>query len=354
MKETMLLDKFKKEYYPFISKKILELSLELFQENVEDIKKQIYLDLDFFSKNLQKIHEENDKPIMQIVISVPYLELCSGVPCYIFEAYNDIPFVNDPISSERFPIPWKMISWSEQINTLFECVTENEMQMYIKRPCIEALHRKSISRYLLLISAFLKRLIKDVEAQSFYNDLKKADIFTITFGEYYDWQNVIFKERVCVDVLGGNNDDLSYMKFNHSTHENRTFKSINLNDTVFYKCEFKDCTFDIVTLYNAEFIKCNFENCLFNHVKLYGALFQSCSLLNIEMTAVKTNSFNEKPKDFEFCAEFKIVNSDVDTITFKNSDLVFAKIINSNVSCVKSFNSELSDSVSKFVAEMEN
>lgn len=339
MKEQCLLKEFKQNQYPNMRKDLLEKSIELFAFDVENIKERFLNDLRSF---INEISNENIGKVKQINISVPYINICADSPTYIFEVYQDIPFVSEVLLSKEYAISWNMIKWSEQVNQLVECVKQTEMNVHLKRHSIEAMHRKSLKRYLLLIAAFMKVLIKDLDTQLFFEELEKDMEFKITLGEYYDWQDIIFKKRTIKQISSEDkNKDYSYGEWKNKDFSNEKFQKLDLSNSVFYKCSFKNCVFDSIVFCDSEFDKCIYDDCSFSDITLYGVNIQNSKFKDIYAKNIKTDPYKESYKNFGIYDKFHIMNSSLQHIICEDSDMSFANFKDNRITDIRYKNTEI-------------
>ncbi|MFI3172756.1 MAG: pentapeptide repeat-containing protein [Eubacteriales bacterium] len=342
------LNTFKEKYYNELRNEILIKSLKLFENNLEQTQIQIYAHMEQFLSKLNAYELTN----ITINISIPYIDICNDSPSYMLSIYEGVPFVGNEIVSERYTLPWEVYSWKEQVEILMDNVKQNNMQVYLHKPSMEALHRKSIKYYLKIISAYLKEFFRNIEDISLYTQIESYDDFLITFGEYYDWQNVIYRKRISKNIVGLESSlDFSYMKYCNENYENHILKGLNFNDTNFSYCIFKGCELNNISLSNTIFNNCVFNDCSFDYIKFYGTNFMNCEFQNVKIMKGQSNYFNLQNNTCEFYGLFRIKDSKLKYVKFIECDLTYLEFYYSNLKYVDFEDSILNESTESLVGE---
>lgn len=353
MQEPILFKKFEQKCYPVAKKVIFEKVLKLISSNMNSTYDNFLDNMDEFLNKLCVLQEDKElDEIISIAISVPYMYICSETPCYIFEVYRTKPFLSQSVASMYFPIPWTHLHWSEQIDILEE--HSKEFQMFLKRPKIEAHHRKSIKTTLIIIASILKEFVRDIEILQSYQKLLRADEFTISFGEFYDWQKPIFKEPITLDIFENYKEDkFVFMRFVEKVYKDKVFDKLTFDQSIFYKCQFINCKFNTVNLCDSKFQSCYFKECNFDDIHMYGTSFESCLLNGITMQNVKTDYFKEKGNSFGLFGALKFDDCKIERLELIDSDFSLSNIENSVIQSFSAKNCTLSNAFSELAKESE-
>lgn len=227
--------------------------------------------------------------IQTVCISFPYSLLACGEPCLLFEAYPGIPFLDDALVFREFPAPWLFPDWEQLLEKLHKEAGKQGMNAVIRKPFIRS-HALKSARYILYFwSGLVKYHLDGIEKKEAFRSLKKADDFTISFGEYMDWQYPVWISRKETDIFFcEEGTDLRFCQFRKIWYEDKVFDTLVLDDCRFQECTFSNCSFAGVSLKDAKFQGCTFSNCSFYDTDLAGAGFDGCRLEDVHMRAVRT------------------------------------------------------------------
>lgn len=227
--------------------------------------------------------------IQAVCISFPYTMLACGEPCLLFEAYPGVPFLDDALAVREFPAPWLFPDWEQLLERLYKEAGKQGMNAVIRRPFIRSHALKSAGYILRFWSGLVKYHLYGIEKKEVYKSLKKADDFTISFGEYMDWQYPIWISRKETDIFFcEEGTDLRFCRFREIWYEDKVFDTLVLDDCRFDACTFQNCRFAGVSLKDARLTGCTFSNCSFSNADLAGANLDGCKFEDVQMEAVRT------------------------------------------------------------------
>lgn len=268
-----------------------------YADHAEEIHKTIIGQFDAFARCIVRLQERKlMDAVHSVAVSFPYSSLMCDSPCVIFEVYPDFPFFASKLVREVFSAPWIFPNWNEFYEDILSCTQKLGLGTVIRPPYIKS-SMWDVARYVLhFVSTFVKTNMADVEQLSSFKAMRKADEFRITFGEYMDWQRLIYAQLPDIDIFNcEEHEPLAFRRFRSAVYENKTFDSLQLDDTRFEFCIFRNCSFKNSKLRDAKFDGCDFENCRFEQVRLDGARFSGSKLKDVEMCEIKTNCMIPDP-----------------------------------------------------------
>lgn len=287
---------YKKQCYKPVMQRYAESLLTRLTEHAQEIHKELNGQLDAFLQSLCLMQEHKKLGEVQTIsISFPYALLDSGSPVLLFEVYSDIaPFMEKAILSREFPALWMFLDWDSMLKELKEEAGRQGMNTIIRMPYIRSQAWGGARSLLSMLSSIIKYHLYGLEEIRSFQELKKAEEFSLTFGEYMDWQRTILRLRPELDIFFCEKDtDLRFCSFNDAWYEEKEFAALVLDDCRFKQCTFKNCRFSKVSFRDARFLGCVFHDCEFENVILNGARFDGCSLERVQMEGTCTNSFSE-------------------------------------------------------------
>ena len=287
---------YKKQCYKPVMQNYAESLLKHLAEHAEEVHKEFVGQLDAFLQSLCLLQEHKKLgEIQTISISFPYTLLDSGSPILLFEVYSETaPFMERAVLSREFSVSWMFSGWDNMLKELKEEAGRQGMNSVIRMPYIRSQAWGGARILLSIFSGIIKYHLYGLEEMRSFQELKKAEEFSLTFGEYMDWQRTIFRLRPELDIFFCEKDtDLRFCSFNDVWYEEKEFDALVLDDCRFEQCTFKNCRFSEVSFRDARFLGCVFHDCRFENVILNGARFDGCSLERVRMEGIRTNSFSK-------------------------------------------------------------
>ena len=259
-------------------------------DHAEEINRKLNGFVELFLGNLSFL-QENGKlgEVQTVCISFPYTSLACGSPYLLFEAYPGVPFMDDALVFREFPAPWLFPEWDQLLEKLHEEAGRQGMNAVIRMPYIRS-HALGKSRYILYFwSGLVKYHLCDIEKKEAFKSLKKAEDFSISFGEYMDWQRPVWISRKETDIFFREEDtDLRFCRFREVWYEDKAFDTLVLDDCRFHACMFQSCSFAAVSFKDAFFEGCTFLNCSFSDTDIAGARFDGCKFEDVQMEGMRT------------------------------------------------------------------
>jgi len=353
MQREEYIARFQSECYLPAASAAMNRFLSSYADQSKQIHKTVVGQFDAFSRCIVRLQEHKlMDSVRSIAISFPYSSLLCGNPCMMFELYPDLPFFAPHQLQEIFSAPWVFPEWDVFYEDLLNRTQKLGLGTVIRPPYIKS-SMWDVARYVLhFVSTFVKTQLVDVEQLSSFRAMKKAGTFRITFGEYMDWQRLIYAQLPPVDIFNREeNEPLSFRLFCSAVYEDKTFENLVLDDARFDSCIFKNCLFKGSKLRDVKFEGCDFEHCRFERVRLDGARFSGSKLQNVEMIEVKTNCMVPDPDTILggfTTADF--INCFLENLSITKSDYSASQFQGCQVKNITSDASELSSSLELLLA----
>lgn len=316
--------------------------------HAEQIHKTVIGQFDLFFRSIVRMQERRLlDAVHSVALSFPYSSLLCGNPCMIFEVYPDLPFLTSRLMQETFSAPWVFPDWDAFYEDLLHRTQKLGLGTAIRPPYIKSSIWDTARYVLHVVSTLLKAQMVDVEALSSFRGMKKADTFRLTFGEYMDWQRLIYAQLPPIDLFNRDEQEpLSFRVFRSAVYGDKAFEHLELDDARFTFCVFRNCIFRDSKLRDARFDGCDFENCRFERVRLDGARFSGSKLRHIEMSEVKTNCMN--PDSDTILGGFTttdFVNCFLENVSITKSDYSASRFLGCQAKQLTTDTSELSGSL---------
>ena len=291
MNRTEWEQKYQEQCYVPVTREYMEALFEAVTKRAEEIHKEIYGQVDAFFQNLYMLQQNKKLDQIQTVsISFPYTSVVCGSPCLKFAVYPDYPFLDDAVIEQEFSVSWLFTGWDDYLDRLYDKAADAGMSTVIRKPYVKS-QAWGIARIILkLMSTTMKYHLYGLDEMGAYQKLEKASGFKLYFGEYMDWQRIIFALPDDVDIFNCDEEtDLQFCRFERAWYEDKVFDHLDLDDCRFYECTFKDCQFLESSFRDARFLGCSFLNCHLDGLKMSGARFDGCKFEDSTMQNIQTN-----------------------------------------------------------------
>lgn len=282
---------FKKNcYIPALEMLVDKISKD-FGQSVDEVVKKFLDPLDAFLQMMAE-HQRKGKisSVKRLCISFLRTSMYLEKPLLLVEAYEDLPFVVRPVMACEIDATWMFSHWTAFQESMRESTRQQSLSRYVRKPEMRSYESQAISAILRYFAACLKYAVRVLERRSIWETLGKLDDFTISFGEYLDWQLPLLELKKEIDIfLCEEKEDLSSRRFQGLYYEDKQFPERDMDDCVFQSCSFRNTVFQGTKLRNVRFIECTFEDCRFDGVELMGSsiissrlkkvAFQKCKIL---------------------------------------------------------------------------
>lgn len=354
MQREEYIAKFQSECYLPAANTAMNRIMTSYTEHADQIHRMVIGQFDTFSRCIVQMQERNlMDSIHSIALSFPYSSLLCGDPCLIFEVYPDIPFLSSKLVQEIFLAPWIFPDWNSFYEDLLNRAQKLGLTTVVRAPYIKS-SVWDIARYILrFVSTFVKCQMVDVVHLPSFCAMRKADTFRVTFGEYMDWQRLIYAQLPPIDIFNcEENETFAFRQFHSAVYENKSFIGLILDDARFESCTFRNCLFKGTKLRDARFEGCDFENCVFERMRLDGARFSGTKLLDIEMSQIKTNCMiPDSDASLGGYTTTDFVNCFLKNVSIKESDYSASQFQGCQINNVTAETSELSSSLKLLLSQ---
>ena len=161
-------------------------------------------------------------------------------------------------------------------------------------------------RYLVTVSEFLRDAIKKVLKTKEYQELKRAPIFQIYFGEFQDALMIVYKEdhepkeaKKVKRHLESKKEVYTYELYDNLDLSKGDFENLNITHS-----SFNSCNFVMSTWQDSKILSCEFKSSFFQHT-------------NFSFTHIVQSDFSDATLEFVNFKGAKLRN-----VTFKNATLI--------------------------------
>lgn len=327
-----------------------------YTDHAKEIHKTVVGQFDAFFRCIVRLQDRKlMDDVHSVAISFPYSSLLCGNPCMIFEVYPDFPFFAPKLVQEIFSAPWIFPDWNEFYEDLLRRTQKLSLGTVVRPPFIKSTMWDTARYILHLVSTFVKTQMVDVELLPSFHSMRKADTFRVTFGEYMDWQRLIYAQLPPIDIFNCEEfESLSYRKFRSAVYEDKVFENLELDDARFISCIFKNCLFKNSKFRDAKFEGCDFEGCRFEQVRLDGARFSGSKLYDVEMSGIKTNCMVPDPDTIlGGFTTTDFVNCFLENVAITDSDYSASQFQGCQAKNLTSDTSELSSSLEQLLTQKQ-
>lgn len=356
MERTEWEKQYRERCYLPVFKEYIQESMQRHADYAEEINGKLNGCVEAFLSNMVFLQEKGKLgEIQSVCISFPYTSLVCGSPCLLFEGYPGAPFMDDALVFREFPALWLFPDWEQLLEKLHEEAGKQGMNAIIRMPFIKSHALKSAGYILYIWAGMVKYHLYGIEKKEAFRKLKKAEDFSISFGEYMDWQYPIWISKEETDIFFcEEGTDLRFCQFKELWYEDKLFDALVLDDCRFHACTFQGCRFNKVTFKDAVFEGCTFHNCSFADTDIAGAAFEGCKLEDVQMEGMFTYFLHGEPDYFPAArgnAEF--TGCFLTRVSLKNCDFSASYFRDCRIEDVLAEECSLSESFREAVAAAE-
>lgn len=228
--------------------------------------------------------------LKRVTLSFMRTSLYLDQPTLLAEAYEGVPFMAAPIMSCRLDAAWMFRCWEEYHEEVSKKIRERAVGRYVRKPELKAYDSRAVTILLCYLAPYLKYMVRELERRPEWEELERIKDFTVSYGEYMDWQFPLCVVREEIDpFLCDEGEDMTFRRFRNMCYREKAFGDLDMDDCVFQGCTFEKVEFEGTKLRGVRFMDCVFEDCRFHEVELAGssilssrirrAVFDGCSFL---------------------------------------------------------------------------
>lgn len=218
----------------------------------------------------------------RLCLSFLRTSLRQGKPVLLAEAYENLPFLEKPVMSCELSGEWMLPGWNAFREELDENLRRQSLGRYVRSPERRSYEEEAVSILLRQLAMAMKYMLWGLEYRGIWKRLSALEGFSISYGEYMDWQFPLLEIKGDVDIfLCDDRTDLTFRRFQGLHYEDKQFGPRELDDCVFRECTFQKADFVETKLRNTRFIRCVFEDCRFAGAELMGSSFMSGRLRGV-------------------------------------------------------------------------
>ncbi|MCH5343809.1 MAG: pentapeptide repeat-containing protein [Acetatifactor sp.] len=235
----------------------------------------------FFNLLLDYQKRKLDEPVRQVCISFLRSAMYLGNPVLLVEAYTNTPFLVKPVMSCELNAAWMFPCWEKYQEKMEERIRQQALGRYVREPERKSYDSKAVSAVLGYLVIYLKYMVRQLEQYPEWKELEQTKDFTISYGEYMDWQLTLNQIRDEIDpFLCSEKEDMHFRKFEKQCYEEKTFPDWIMDDSIFRECTFRKVTFRGTRFRMTRFFDCIFEDCHFQEVEMGGSSILSSRVKN--------------------------------------------------------------------------
>ena len=276
--------KFQEELYPKAFREAAEKTICYFNENEEQIAKEWRSKINQHIDVLVQMQEDSIAGnISEMDISFLYSSIGTGAS-FRLDSYGEGGRVYSPsVYTTILDGSWLVVSLEQLGKKLAAYVSEEGIRRYIRPAYIETFKYRAAGSLLGFMATRFKYtspLMLDTRKLA---RIKKCENFAICMGEYMDWQNVLYAILPSVDIFNCDEGiSLRFRRFVAIYYSDKEFVRLELGQSKFTDCTFKDVTIEKCGMNDCIFDGCTFENVRVTNTKLAGSLFNKCKLSNVK------------------------------------------------------------------------
>ncbi len=272
-------EKYLDTYNTAYNEKLTSLWQEEWDKRIQLMKKQI----EAVISNLVVIQQQIPVEIGCIHVSLLLSSIESGHPELMYEVYDEGMELGTILYAQTFQADWFLAEWEETKQQIQDKIKELNWQRYLGDEEVKALYYEDINMTLISLAHALKYEFTDFMTYQGAEQLKMAEGFYLSIGEYRGWRKILYRYVEMRDILQqGLEKEFAHMRFHECQYRDRRLASFNLANTRFEKCVFLKMTFHEVDFRDADFEDCVFRECIFERCLLNGTVFEKCDMQRIE------------------------------------------------------------------------
>lgn len=255
------------------------------EHNISEIIEALKKNFQELFEELGKIQKRKKAEVGKITMSFIRMSAWEDSLRMKLEAYDKDEIVGRLIHERDMDVSIVFPEWSGLQKQLVSMAEKKQVRSHITDPVIKFLMESLLGDMALYLYAVYKYVLLDAEELEGFQDFKKGRDFTITIGEYQDWQKPVFVLREPMEIILHGKEDTNYIfcHFQNRSFKVMDFKDINLEKAKFVKCSFFHCTFENANLNDVRFVECRMHDVQFLSGTMYGAMLVDCDLIDTDM-----------------------------------------------------------------------
>ncbi len=234
---------------------------------------------------LGKIQKRKKTEIGKITMSLIRMSAWEDALRMKLEAYDRDEIVGHLVCEKDMDVSMVFPEWNGLQKQLESVAEKKQVRSHITDPVIRFLMESLLGDMALYLYAVYKYVLLDAEELEGFQDFEKGRDFSITIGEYQDWQKPVFVRREPAEIRLHGKEESNYIfcRFENKSFKVMDFKDINLEKAKFVRCSFFHCTFENANLNDVRFVECRMHDVQFLSGTMYGAMLVDCDLIDTDM-----------------------------------------------------------------------
>lgn len=266
-----------------------------------------------------------------IQISLLHTSIYFGTPKIRLDAYDEAGVLGASILNEEVEFPWLFHYWEEWKAELLQAVKTKHYECYIGEERIRILMCEKVKLLLYMLYVHVKYPMEQLDQYSWLQEIEKTPEFTISIGEYEDWQKTVYGEVPFIDMfLNLKEESLQFQKYEQLVFKDKTFDNLDLSKVRFTDCHFIESKVRNTVFYDVNMLGCRFHNVVFENCKFYGSHWEDCFIQKTSFIHCSwwkdVTDFEEPVEDIyrvtvmESCSFNRVVMQDCDLKNLKVTD----------------------------------
>lgn len=316
-------ERFEEEEY---SKELLELSRKTaasFHEKEEEIRMLFSEGIHSILKKAVLLQEKGEiPPLAELTVSFLFSSFYFGQPEFRLDCYGKGGYLmTESLLTETVPADWLTRYVEEMGQTLFMRAKQEGLARYIRPAGIYVLCLRAVRSLLLHYSGWMKYRMPELLDFKKYSRLILEESFRLSFGEYLDWQRVLYAKLPEVDLFNCSKETSFLHRTFHSIYyEKKTLENLDLTGAVFHGCTFCNTAINNCCMNDCLFETCIFEAAVIRDTLMAGCTFVDCTIEGVMLESVLFSSekMEESPEVYK-CTEW--MESKLSSVQFAACDL---------------------------------
>ena len=299
MAENLYIKEFRETEFKQATAEFWEATGKAVEKNMNIIAQQVKDVFTGLFNTIADIQEDND--IGRITISLLRITAFEDRPLAKIEVYDKDEITGKLIYNTYMDISFIFSEWENYKLSLATLAEKKGVRLYINDTCIRFLMEEKLTDMTAYLYSLLKYMLIDADEYEGYNLMNTIPGFMITVGEYMDWQNVLYAQIPAQNLENIDKDmPTMFMRIENENYYGLNISNVDFRKSKFINCKFNNCVFENVNLNDTLFKKCQFRHVEMKSGTMYGAVLKSCVRINTDFSGMDMRWEPFKNSDSEY------------------------------------------------------
>lgn len=299
---TNFIDDFIQNDYERLADAFSQRTTTYLIENHDHLFEDIIHMMEVFCKKLALLQEQVPIDVGVIQISLLQTSIYYGEPKLRLDAYDKHGVFGGNLLHEEYDFPWLFKYWGDWQEELKKAVVDKHYERYVSQERIRVLMWQKVKLLEYLLLAHVKYQFAKLDSYPWFQKIKREPVFTISIGEFEDWQKTVYGEMPFVDMfLNFDGEPLRYQRYHQLIFKDKVMDNMDLSRIRFIDCHFIHCTITNVKFHDSTFDGCRFHNTEIVGCEFYGSEWKDCLIQKTKFTncdfCQEVSSFDEPIED---------------------------------------------------------